>query len=100
MPANPGLHALAAAALTTAVLLARWWATRAARETRGAGAAASPRRRAAPAPAGENSVPDCVAQMHTSLLDPALREADAHLEQYWHKLTALYPHHDGPRQHR
>lgn len=99
MAAHPGLHTLAAAALTTAVLLARWWATRAVRDAHGASAARAPWRRAVHPPAGE-SVSDRVAELHASFLDPALKETDAHLEQYWNKLTALYPHRDGERRHR
>ncbi|MGW0551946.1 hypothetical protein, partial [Streptomyces altiplanensis] len=98
--AHPGLHPLAAAALTAAVLLARWWTTRAVRGPHGASAAKAPWRRAAPPPTGEESVPDRVAELHASFLDPALRETDAHLEQYWNKLTSLYPHRDGKRRHR
>ncbi|MFF1414581.1 hypothetical protein ACFVX6_33215 [Streptomyces sp. NPDC058289] len=96
--AHPGLHALTAAALTTAVLLARWWTTRAARDTHGASAARAPWRRTAPPPA-DATAHHHVAELHTSFLDPALREADAHLEQYWNKLTSLYPHRDGRRRH-
>ncbi|MGW7440866.1 hypothetical protein [Streptomyces sp. NPDC054849] len=98
--AHPGLHTLAAAALTAAVLLARWWATRAVRDAHGASAAKAPWRRAAPSPASEESAPDRAAGLHASFRDPALRETDAHLEQYWNKLTSLYPHRDGERRHK
>ncbi|MER5312605.1 hypothetical protein ABT034_33050 [Streptomyces sp. NPDC002773] len=99
MAAHPGLHTLAAAALTAAVLLARWWATRAVRDAHGA-AAKAPWGRTAPPPADVDSAPDRVAELHASFLDPALRETDAHLEQYWNKLTSLYPHRDGERRYR
>ncbi|MGW6862205.1 hypothetical protein [Streptomyces xanthophaeus] len=98
--AHPGLPTLAAAAFTTAVLLARWWATRAVRDAHGASAAKAPWRRAAPPPAGTDTVHERVVELHASFLDPALRETDAHLEQYWNKLTSLYPHRDSERRHR
>ncbi|MFF3215620.1 hypothetical protein ACFYYB_33955 [Streptomyces sp. NPDC002886] len=98
--AHHGLHALTAAALSTAVLLARWWVTRAARDTHGASAARAPWRRTAPPPAGAGTAHNHVAELHTSFLDPALRETDTHLEQYWNKLTSLYPHRDGQHRHR
>ncbi len=100
MAAHPGLHTLAAAALTAAVLLTRWWATRAVRDAHGASAAKAPWRRTAPPPAGEEFAPDRVTELHASFLDPALRETDAHLEQCWNKLASLYPHRDGERRHR
>lgn len=105
MAAHPGPHTLAVAALTTAalttaVLLTRWWATRAARDAHGASAAKAPWRHSAPSPAGEDSAPDRVAELHASFLDPALRETDTHLEQYWNNLTSLYPHRDGECGHR
>lgn len=98
MAAHHALHAVAA--LTTAALLARWWATRAVRDTHGASSAKAPWRRTAPPPSKADAAPDRVAELHTSFLDPALRETDAHLEQYWNKLTSLYPYRDGERRHR
>lgn len=100
MAAYPGLPTFAAAAFTTAVLLARWWATRAVRDAHGASAAKAPWRRSAPPPAGTDTVHDHVAELHASFLDPTLRETDAHLEQYWNKLTSLYPPRDSERRHR
>ncbi|GGY97697.1 hypothetical protein GCM10010343_23880 [Streptomyces avidinii] len=98
--AHHGLHALTAAALATALLVARWRATRAERDTHGASAAKAPWRRTASQPTNTDSASARVAELHTSFLDPTLREADAHLEQYWNKLTSLYPHRDGERRHR
>ncbi|MEU9304961.1 hypothetical protein [Streptomyces sp. NPDC048269] len=100
MAAHPGLHALTAAALATAVLVARWRATRAARDTHGASAARSPWRRTGSQPTSADTALARVAELHSSFLDPTLRETDAHLEQYWNKLTSLYPHRDGERRHR
>ncbi|MFF3728665.1 hypothetical protein ACFYYM_40685 [Streptomyces erythrochromogenes] len=97
MAAHHRLPAITAAALTTAMLLARWRATRAA-HTRGASTAKAPWRRTAPPPAAAGTSDDHVAELHTSFLEPALQETDAHLEQYWNKLKSLYPHHE--RRHR
>ncbi|MFD9300815.1 hypothetical protein ACFWB1_37930 [Streptomyces goshikiensis] len=92
MAAHSGLHAVTAAALTTAVLVARWWATRQIRqEQHGASAARTPWRRATPAAA--DTPHERLAELHASLLDPALRETDAYLEQYWKKIRSLYPRH-------
>ncbi|MFE5680335.1 hypothetical protein ACFQ7B_19110 [Streptomyces erythrochromogenes] len=100
MAAHHRLTAFTAAALTTAMLLARWRATRAA-QTHGASTAKAPWRRTAPPPAPTaGTSDDRVADLHTSFLEPALQETDAHLEQYWTKLKSLYPHHDGKRRHR
>ncbi|MCX5583548.1 hypothetical protein [Streptomyces erythrochromogenes] len=41
-----------------------------------------------------------MADPHTSFMGPALRETDAHLEQYWNKLKSLYPQRDDERRHR
>lgn len=98
MAAHSGLHALTAAAVTTAVLLARWWATRAARDPHGASAAKAPWRRTAPQTTGADTAHAGVDELHASLLDPTLRETDAHLEKYWNKLSSLYPHRDGQRR--
>lgn len=98
MAAHPGLHAIAAAALTAAVLLTRWWATRAVRDARGASAARTPWRRTAPQPGPVQAADDRLAELHASLLDPALRETDAYLEQYWNKLKSFYPHRDNQRR--
>lgn len=97
MAAHHGLHAIAAAALTTAVLLARWWATRAVPSAQGASAARPPWRRTAPQPAPAETAADHVAELHATFLDPALRETDAHLEQCWNKLTSL--HRDSEQRH-
>jgi hypothetical protein len=43
---------------------------------------------------------DRVAELHASFLDPALRETDAYLEQYWSKLKSLYPQRDSEHRHR
>ncbi|MFC9818096.1 hypothetical protein ACFVJM_39285 [Streptomyces virginiae] len=99
MAAHHRLTAITAAALTTAMLLARWRATRAV-HTHGASTAKAPWRRAVPAPAAGGTSDDLVADLHVSFLEPALQETDAHLEQYWNKLKSLYPHHDGKRRHR
>ncbi|MFD4030761.1 hypothetical protein ACFWVP_09540 [Streptomyces sp. NPDC058637] len=99
MAAHHGLHAIAAA-LTTAVLLARWWATRAVQDAHGAGAARTPWRRTPPEPAPAETADDRVAELHAAFLDPALRETDAYLEQYWNKLTSLYPRRDSEHRHR
>ncbi|MFF3015454.1 hypothetical protein [Streptomyces sp. NPDC057939] len=96
MAAHHALHA--AAAVTTVALLARWWITRAARDAHGASAARAPWRRTAPPPTSVDAAHDRLAELHASFLDPALREADAHLEQYWNKLTSLYPHRDAGRR--
>ncbi|MEU4360133.1 hypothetical protein [Streptomyces virginiae] len=97
MAAHLRLHAVTAAAVTTAVLLTRWWATRAVREEHDADGAGAPWRRTVPPPADAQAAPDRVAALHAAYLDPALRETDAHLEQYWKKITSLYPHHDSER---
>ncbi|MFD6917289.1 hypothetical protein [Streptomyces virginiae] len=39
-----------------------------------------------------------MAELHTTFLGPALRETDAHLEQYWNKLKSLYPRSDSERR--
>ncbi|WP_331739991.1 hypothetical protein OG590_38765 (plasmid) [Streptomyces goshikiensis] len=96
MAARHGLHALTAAALAT-MLVARWRATR---DTHGASAAKAPWRRTASPPTSADSAFARVAELHASFLDPTLRETDAHLEQYWNRLTSLYPHRDGERRHR
>ncbi|THA75437.1 hypothetical protein [Streptomyces sp. A0592] len=98
--AHRRLHALTAAALAAAVLVACRRATRAVRDTHGADAAKAPWRRTAPPPRSADAAPDRVAELHTAFLDPSLRETDAHLEQYWNKLTYLYPHEDSERRHR
>lgn len=72
MAAHPALHA--AAALTTAVVLARWWATRAVRDTHGASAAKAPWRRTAPQSTSADAAHERVAELHTSFLDLTLRE--------------------------
>ncbi|MFD3697932.1 hypothetical protein ACFWUZ_17535 [Streptomyces sp. NPDC058646] len=77
MAARHRLHAVAAAALTTAVLLARWWAIRALRGAHGASAARTPWRAAAPQQGGADTTGDRVAALHASSLDPTLRETDA-----------------------
>ncbi len=93
MTAHPGLHAVTAAAVTAAVLVARWWAIRNVRqEQHGASAARAPWRRATPAAAADTPH-ERLAALHASLLDPALRETDAYLEQYWTKIRSLYPRH-------
>ncbi|OKI49165.1 hypothetical protein [Streptomyces sp. MJM1172] len=98
MAARHGLHALTAAALgTPALLVARWRATR---DTHGASAAKAPWRRTAPPPTSADSAFARVAELHASFLDPTLRDTDTQLEQYWSKLTSLYPHRDGERRHR
>ncbi|MFE5620992.1 hypothetical protein ACFQ8S_02865 [Streptomyces virginiae] len=91
MAAHHGLHAIAAA--LTAVLLTRW-ATRAIKDAHGASTARAPWRRTAPQPARANTGGDRVAELHASFLDPALRETDAYLAQYWNRLEPLYPHRD------
>lgn len=89
MAAHPGLHAVTAAALTTAVLVARRWATRTLRrEQHGPSAARAPWRRVTPAAAGSDTLNERLAALHASLLDPALRETDAYLEQYWKKIRS------------
>ncbi|MFF4393892.1 hypothetical protein ACFY0G_45470 [Streptomyces sp. NPDC001552] len=101
MAAHSRLPAIIAAALTTAMLTARWRATRAAHDAHGASAAKAPWRRTAPPPTPAAGTADGrVAELHTSFLELALRETDAHLEQYWNKLESLYPHRDGERPHR
>ncbi|MEJ8642138.1 hypothetical protein WKI68_12935 [Streptomyces sp. MS1.HAVA.3] len=100
MAAHHRLPAITAAALTTAMLLARWRATRAAHDAHGASAAKAPWRRTAPPPAAAGTAVGRVAELHTSFLEPALRETDAHLAQYWNKLKSLYPHREGERRHR
>ncbi|MFC9819253.1 hypothetical protein OHA91_03340 [Streptomyces erythrochromogenes] len=99
MAAHHRLPAITAAALTTAMLLARWRATRAAHDAHGASAAKAPWRRTAPPPAAAGTADDRVAAPHTSFMGPALRETDAHLEQYWNKLKFLYPQRDDERRH-
>ncbi|MGW7314858.1 hypothetical protein [Streptomyces sp. NPDC054865] len=98
MAADHALHT--AAALTTAALLARWWTTRATRDAHGASAARAPWRRTAPPLTSVDAAHDRVAELHASFLDSALRETDAHLEQYWNKITSLYPHRDAERRSR
>ncbi|CAL9629940.1 hypothetical protein SUDANB99_06003 (plasmid) [Streptomyces sp. enrichment culture] len=96
MAAHPGLHAVTAVALTTAVLAARWWATRTMRrEQHGPSAPRAPWHRATPAVAGSDTPHERLAALHASLLDPALRETDAYREQYWKKIRSLYPRHWG-----
>ncbi|MFD3872865.1 hypothetical protein [Streptomyces sp. NPDC058623] len=97
MAAHHTLHA--AAALTTAALLARWWTTRVTRDAHGASAAKAPWRHTAAPPSSVAAAHDRVAELHNSFLDPTLRATDAHLEQYWNKLTPLYPHRDAGRRH-
>lgn len=93
MAAHPALHALTAAALTTAIL-----ATRSERDTRsGASTARPPWRRTAPRTTSADTAHERVAELHAKLLDPALRDTDAHLDRR-NKLTSLYPHPDG--EHR
>ncbi|MFD3872242.1 hypothetical protein [Streptomyces sp. NPDC058623] len=99
MATHHGLHALTAAALAAAVLLARRRATRAVRDTHGASAARAPWRRTTPRPDSADTAHARVAELHLSFLDPTLRETDAHLEQYWNELTSLYAHRDGERRH-
>ncbi|MFD3533230.1 hypothetical protein [Streptomyces sp. NPDC058664] len=98
MATHHGLHALTAAALAAAVLLVR---RRAARGTHDADVAEASWSRAASPPDGGESTPDRVAELHASFLEPApaLREADAHLEQCWNRLASLYPHSEGERRH-
>ncbi|MEX0172958.1 hypothetical protein [Streptomyces sp. LMG1-1-1.1] len=96
MAAHNGLRALtAAAALATAVLFVRRRVIRTARGPHDAGAAEASWRPAASPPDGEGPAPDRVAVLHASFSEPALREADAHLEQCWNKLASLYPHREG-----
>ncbi|MEU9305639.1 hypothetical protein [Streptomyces sp. NPDC048269] len=97
MAAHPALHALSAAALTAAILAARWWATRSARDARYSASTARPGRRAAPATTRADAAHERVAELHPELLDPALRDTDALLDQYWSKLASLYPNRDGQR---
>ncbi|MFJ6784370.1 hypothetical protein [Streptomyces yangpuensis] len=104
MAAHRRLHTLTAgltaAALAAAVLVAWRRAARAKQGTHGADAAKAPWRRTAPPPDSTDHAPDRVAELHTSFLDPSLREASAHLEQYWNKLTSLYPHDYSERPRR
>ncbi|MFJ2821907.1 hypothetical protein ACIO7M_12420 [Streptomyces toxytricini] len=97
MAAHHGLYAIAAAALTTAILLTRWCATHAVRDVNGAGAARTPWRRTTPHNAPAQPAGDRVAELHASFLDPALRETEAHLEQHWNTLESLHPHRDSRR---
>ncbi|MET9324176.1 hypothetical protein ABZX75_29020 [Streptomyces sp. NPDC003038] len=100
MAEHPALHALTAAALTTAILAVRWWATRSVRDTQyGASTARAPWRRTAPrtTSADTDAAHERVTDLHAEFLDPALRDTDAHLDQYWSKLTSLYPNREGER---
>ncbi|MDX3539141.1 hypothetical protein PV721_33430 [Streptomyces sp. MB09-01] len=97
MAAHPALHALSAAVITTAILAARWWATRSARDTRH-GVSRPPWRRAAPTAPSAETAHERGAELHAELLDPALRDTDAHLDRYWSKLASLYPNREGERR--
>ncbi|MGW0366683.1 hypothetical protein [Streptomyces sp. NPDC002990] len=99
MAAHHGLHAIAAAALTSTVLLVRWWATRTVQDAHGASAARTPWRRTAPQPTSADTAGDSLAELHASFLEPPLWETDAYLEQHWNKLKSLYPHRDSERRH-
>ncbi|WP_405940751.1 hypothetical protein [Streptomyces sp. NBC_00207] len=100
MAVHHRLPAITAAALATAMLRARWQASRATHDAHGASAAKAPWRRTAPPPAAAGTADDRVADLHTSYMGPALRETDAHLEQHWNKIKSLYPHRDSERRHR
>ncbi|MFD3940770.1 hypothetical protein ACFWSF_38675 [Streptomyces sp. NPDC058611] len=92
MAANPGLHAVTAATVTAVVLVARWWATRKKRqEQHGAIVAKAYWRQTTPAATSTDTSHERTAALQASLLDPALRETDAYLEQYWKKIRSLYP---------
>jgi len=83
--AHRSVAALTAAAVTAAVLLARWWASsrhsagRAHRHKTGA--------------AGDDRAGELHPAMPDSASDHALREAEEHLSRHWNRLRSLYPRH-------
>ncbi|MFF3674601.1 hypothetical protein ACFYYS_11505 [Streptomyces sp. NPDC002120] len=77
------LAAVAAAAVTTGVLMGRWWRTR----TRGHSGPGAEAARGVGLPAGLLDLTG----------DQALRTADAHLERYWASIAPLYPRSDTGR---
>ncbi|MFF6783843.1 hypothetical protein [Streptomyces sp. NPDC012510] len=85
MTAHRSWAALAAAAVTATVLLARWWMT-----SRHSAARA---RRHDTGPTGG----DRVGELHPALPDAAsehaLREVEEHLSRHWDRLRSLYPRH-------
>lgn len=81
MAAHPGLHALTAAALTGALMAARWWTRRRADSAdHGASAARAPWRRTPPCPTGAHTAHARVAELHAALLDPAAAENNIHFK--------------------
>ncbi|MDQ0836044.1 hypothetical protein QF032_007888 [Streptomyces achromogenes] len=85
MTAHRSLAALTAAAVTAAVLLARWWVS--SRPS----ANSAPRHETGPAE------DDRISELHPALLDSAsnhaLREAEELLSRQWNRLWSLYPRH-------
>lgn len=98
MAAHSGLHALTAASVTAAVLLARWAATRPAHDRPRVAAGGAPGQRAAPGTGAPDPVDSGMNQPYGLFEEPVWREADAHLEQCWDELRSLYLPLDG--EHR
>ncbi|MFD9420546.1 hypothetical protein ACFWC9_38515 [Streptomyces goshikiensis] len=96
MAPHPGLHALAAA-ITAAVLIARWAATRPPRDRRGASAARPPWRRMAPEASEGPTLNARVGEVGGLPEGQVWLEVDEHLERCWNELTSLYPQDGGER---
>lgn len=83
MTTHPGF-ALTAAAVTTTILLARWWASPRTRRWHGS-ALRLLRRLSVPAPLRPRQALDPSARR-------VVREAEQHLSQQWNRLHSFYPH--------
>ncbi|MGX5185878.1 hypothetical protein ACWKT5_24450 [Streptomyces avermitilis] len=85
MTAHRSLAALAAAAVTAAVLLARWWVS--------SRHSADRAHRLDIEPTGDDRIGELHSAMPDAASDHTLREAEEHLSRPWNRLRSLYPPH-------